>query len=74
MKDRFAQIRSAIDIMRGRMPGALAMLKAKDVSVAIRHGADGSRVEVTYWFDKDMASAGNAYRACERLYEFDRKQ
>lgn len=67
----FANIRTAIDVLRNRLPGSLAMLKATDASVLVEHAKSGSKVQVTYWF-QDGAAASTAYRACERLYEFNR--
>ena len=68
----FANIRCAIDVLRNRMPGALAMMRATDVSVLVHHSDKaGSKVQVTFWFDNG-AAASAAYPACERLYEFNR--
>ena len=69
----FSSIRSAIDLLRNRLPGALAMMKASDVAVSLEHRANSNSVVVSYFFN-NRADCGNAYRACERLYEFDRIQ
>lgn len=70
-----ARIRTAIDILRGRLPGALAMFKAHDISISVHSGdATGNRCQVIFWFDDDSRSCGNAYRAIERLYEMNRVQ
>ena len=68
------KIRCAIDIMRGRLPGALAMLKADDISISVHSGEKrGNRCQVIFWFD-DAGACGNAYRAVERIYEMNRLQ
>jgi len=63
----FAKIRCAIDILRGRIPGALAMLKANDIAISIHHKGNSHCCQVWFWFD-DPADCGNAYHAIERLY------
>lgn len=78
-----AQVKCAIDVLRGRMPGAIAMLKADRVSISIHHrephqsSTNPPRAshwcEVRFHFD-DPRACGNAYRAVERLYEMDRDQ
>lgn len=73
MKFAFANIRCAIDILRNRMPGALAMLKAEDIGISVHH-VDAKNIHycrVEFGFP-DAASASQAYRAVERLYEMDR--
>jgi hypothetical protein len=56
-----------------RMPGALAMMKARDIAISVHHvdarNAHWCRVE--FFFDKG-GDASAAYRAVERLYEMDR--
>jgi len=71
---QLSTIRCAVDILKGRLPGALAMLKARDASIAIRHTDDSASCEITFYFDRDTKSAGNAYRAIERIYEMTREQ
>lgn len=68
-----ATIRSFRDIICNRLPAALAMLKAQDVSIAVLTGKDGHRLQVTYWFDGDQAAASRAYNRCEFIYEMDRR-
>ncbi|MFA5897663.1 MAG: hypothetical protein WC829_00990 [Hyphomicrobium sp.] len=70
----FSKIRMAIDVLRGRMPGALAMLKAEDSSISIHSRGNDHWCNITFWFGRDGYSCGNAYRAMERLYEIDREQ
>ncbi len=70
-----ANIRCAIDIMRGRLPGALAMLKAEDIAISVHH----NDVRNEHWcnvqfFFADGKDASRAYRAVERLYEMNRPQ
>ncbi len=82
MKITFAKIRCAIDILRGRLPGALAMLKAESVSISTGSRTDLKTnpphtyhwCEIHFSFDRDPGACGNAYRAMERLYEMDRVQ
>lgn len=70
-----ARIRTAIDIMRGRLPGALAMFKASDISISVHSGGKhGNRCQIVFWFDGDGPACGNAYRAIERIYEMNRVQ
>lgn len=73
MKLAFANIRCAIDVLRDRMPGALAMMKAKEIGISVHHNdASGSHwCNVQFWFD-NAADASAAYRAVERLYEMER--
>lgn len=69
-----ARIRTAIDILRGRLPGALAMFKASDISISVHSGSNfGNRCQVIFWFD-NSGDCGNAYRAIERIYEMNRVQ
>jgi hypothetical protein len=71
----FTKIRCAIDILRGRLPGALAMFKATDISISVHSGGEsGNRCQVVFWFADDSRSCGNAYRAIERIYEMNRIQ
>ncbi len=73
MKLSFANIRCAVDVLCGRMPGALAMLKASDVAISVHHiderNSHWCRVD---FFFANGADASSAYRAVERLYEMDR--
>ena len=70
-----ARMRTAIDIMRGRLPGALAMFKADDISISVHSGGEhGNRCQVVFWFDDDSSACGDAYRAIERIYEMNREQ
>ena len=77
----FAKVRCAIDVLRWRLPGALAMAKARDVSISVHHRTDNKTnppsesrfCQITFHFD-DTGDCGNAYRAIERLYEMDRVQ
>lgn len=72
---KLCTMRAAIDIMRGRLPGALAMLKARDASISIRHPADGTAsCEIAFYFDHDTKAASRAYNAIERIYEMERIQ
>jgi hypothetical protein len=73
MKFHFSNIRCAIDVLRNRMPGALAMLKATDIGISVHH-VDAKNIHycrVEFEFP-DSASASAAYRAVERLYEMTR--
>lgn len=70
----FSRIRCAIDILRGRMPGALAMLKADDIAISTHSLGDDHWCQVTFWFGSDGHACGNAYRSVERLYEMNRVQ
>ena len=70
----FSGIRTAIDVLRNRLPGALAMLKAKDIAISVHGNSRNHWCTVTFWFDDDGKSCGDAYRAIERLYEMNRKQ
>lgn len=70
----FANIRTAIDVFRGRLPGALAMLRAKDIAITTHSKGGQHWNTVTFFFDDDSRSCGNAYRACERLYEMNHPQ
>lgn len=70
----FAGLRTAIDILRNRLPGALAMLKAKDIAISVHSNNHDHWCTVTFWFDGDETSCGDAYRAIERLYEMNRSQ
>lgn len=67
-----ARVRTAIDILRGRLPGALAMLKAEDIAVSTHSRGEDHWNTVTFYFGRDGGACGNAYRACEQLYEFNR--
>lgn len=70
----FSGLRTAIDILKNRMPGALAMLKAKEIGISV-HSRDGNHwCTVSFYFGDDAQSSGNAYRVIERLYEMDRNQ
>lgn len=73
---RFDVLRSCIDILKNRMPGALAMGKARVVGISIHHSEarNDNWLTISFGFGRDRASCGNAYRAIERLYEMDRKQ
>lgn len=73
MKLDFCRIRMAIDVLRGRMPGALAMLKAEETSISVHSRGDDHWCNISFWFGRDGRSCGNAYRAMERLYEIDRE-
>jgi hypothetical protein len=70
----FSNIRCAIDLLRNRVPGALAMLKARDIGISVHHidarNVHYCRVEFDF---PDAASASAAYRAIERLYEMNRE-
>lgn len=70
----FAGIRTAIDIIKNRMPGALAMLKAKEIGISIHSREGQSWCTVTFYFGRDRNASGNAYRAIERLYQMERNQ
>lgn len=74
MKLDFCRIRMAIDILRGRLPGALAMLKSEETSISIHSRGSDHWCNVTFWFGRDGGACGNAYRSMERLYEIDRGQ
>jgi len=70
----FANIRCAIDVLRGRLPGALAMLKAEDIAISVHH----NEARREHWcnvqfFFPNGGDASQAYRAVERLYEMDRR-
>ena len=68
MKFDFSNLRCAIDILKNRMPGALAMLKATDIGISVHH-VDAKNIHycrVEFEFP-DAASASAAYRAVERL-------
>jgi len=70
-----ANARSAIDILRWRLPGALAMLKATDIAISTHSNSKGEQWNtVTFYFGQDAKAKGDAYRACERIYEFNRTQ
>ncbi len=71
-----ARIRTAIDILRNRMPGALAMFKAEDIAISVHHNGarDTHSCQVVFFFDHDAQACGNAYRAIERIYEMNRVQ
>lgn len=70
-----ANIRTAIDILRHRLPGALAMLKATDIAISTHSNERGEQWNtITFFFDRDARARGEAYRACERIYEFNRSQ
>lgn len=73
---QFSVLRSMIDILKNRMPGALAMGKARVVGISIHHSEarNDNWLTVSFGFGGDRASCGNAYRAIERLYEMDREQ
>lgn len=75
MRLTFANLRCAIDVLRGRMPGALAMMRARDISISVHHkdsqGLHYCRVEFDF---ENGADASMAYRAVERLYEMNRPQ
>jgi len=58
----------AIDVLRNRLPGARAMLKARDVAVSVHHPSNS--VVVRFFFDSH-ADAATAYRTCEKLYDLD---
>jgi hypothetical protein len=70
----FAAIRTAIDILNNRMPGALAMGKAREIGISVHTRAERHWCTVTFHFDHDRVACGNAYRAIERLYEMERNQ
>jgi len=70
-----ANIRTAIDVLRNRMPGARAMLKAEDIAISVHHhDASGSHWCRVEFFFRDGRDASAAYRAVERLYEMNRPQ
>lgn len=73
---QFSVLRSMIDILKNRMPGALAMGKARVAGISIHHSdaRNDNWLTVTFEFGCDRAACGNAYRAIERLYEMDREQ
>lgn len=73
---KFSVARSVIDILKNRMPGALAMGKAHVVGISIHHSSarNDNWLTVSFGFDGDRNACGNAYRAIERLYEMDRDQ
>lgn len=75
MRFKFANIRCAIDVLRGRLPGALAMLKAEDIAISVHHhdGRNNHWCRVEFFF-RNPTEAGNAYRAVERLYKMSRPQ
>ena len=58
------------------MPGALAMFKASEIAISVHHNdTRGTHVcQVVFFFDRDAAACGNAYRAIERIYEMNRVQ
>lgn len=70
----FSGIKTAIDILCNRLPGALAMLKAKDISISVHSRGDDHWCTVNFYFDGDVQSCGNAFRAIDRLYEMNRPQ
>lgn len=70
----FSGIRTAIDILKNRLPGALAMLRAKEIAISVHQRQGKHWCTVSFYFDGDTSSCGNAYRAIERLYEMDRNQ
>ena len=71
-----ARIRTAWDILRGRLPGALAMLKAEEIAISVHHNdtQNTHACQVIFFFNHDEAACGNAYRAIERIYEMNRVQ
>lgn len=69
----FCKLRMAIDVLRGRFPGALAMLKAEDTSISVHHKGQENWCTLHFYFGDDAKACGDAYRAMERLYEIDRK-
>lgn len=69
----FSLFRTIVDVFRNRLPGALVMSKATDVSIAIRSKESTRDFSCTVTFHfPDQAKAGNAYRAIERLYQMER--
>ncbi len=70
-----ANIRCAIDVLRGRLPGALAMLKAEDIAISVYHNDTRNEhwCNVQFFFAEGK-DASRAYRAVERLYEMNRPQ
>lgn len=70
----FCKIRMAIDVLRGRLPGALAMLKAQETSISIHSRGKENWCNVTFYFGPAGGTCGDAYRSMERLYEIDREQ
>jgi hypothetical protein len=70
----FSGFRTAIDILKNRMPGALAMLKAHETGISIHSRDDRYWCTVSFYFDRDQQSCSSAYRSIERLYEMDRNQ
>lgn len=70
-----ANIRTALDVLRNRMPGALAMLRAEDIGISVHHrdasGAHWCRIDFSF---TSAADASRAYRAVERIYEMNRPQ
>ena len=70
----FSGFRTALDVLKNRLPGALAMTRATETAISV-HQRDGRHwCTVSFYFDRDTQSCGNAYRAIERLYEMDRNQ
>ena len=70
----FSALRTAMDILKNRMPGALAMRKASEIGISV-HSRNGNHwCTVSFYFGPDGSACGNAYRAIERLYEMDRNQ
>lgn len=70
----FCKIRMAIDVLRGRMPGALAMLKAEATSISVHSKGSDHWCAISFEFGHDGRACGDAYRAMEHLYEIDRVQ
>lgn len=70
----FSGIRTAIDILKNRLPGALAMLRAKDIAISVHHRENNHWCTVSFFFGNDTKSCGDAYRRIERLYEMERDQ
>lgn len=70
----FSAIRAAIDILKNRMPGALAMFRATEIGISVHSRNEQHWCTVSFFFGRDRISCGNAYRAIERLYEMDRNQ
>lgn len=74
-----AKLRCAIDVLKNRMPGALAMTRAESISIStharhLSNGAAQHSCTITFHFGSDSTSKSKAYRAIERIYEMDRVQ
>lgn len=63
------RIRLATDVLRNRMPGALAMLKAEDISISSHHKGGESSCRIDFHFGTDFRACHDAYRAYARIYD-----